>query len=237
MNPNDIRRLLAAMAEQEVGETESKQAPHGNAGSALLTEAVARLTEPQAIQVGDLVRWKRMRGDVSFANKRRPRADEVVIVTARLEEPIREKDGESGSGGAYFREPLDTRVALLHDGGRLVEFWLDARRLEVVPETEPAEDLGALRDAAANLMRPRDPFQPGDLVEWMPGLKNKSAPAEGEVIVVVEQLSEPVYDTSESSSSSPYFREPLDLVCAMIDNDGDLILFYYDSRRFRHAGK
>ena len=104
------------------------------------------------------------------------------------------------------------------------------------------EDSGGVTDAsetsdASDLIRALEllsiqyDFQSGDLVQWKPGLKNKRRPADGEPMIVVEVLDEPAMDT-EKSSGSPYFREPLDLVGAIRDDDGDFMILHYDKRRF-----
>ena len=71
----------------------------------------------------------------------------------------------------------------------------------------------------------------GQLVMWKRGLKNKRRPEVGEPAIVVECLSEPVYD-HEKSTGSAYFREPLDIILGVFDDDEDFNLFYFDSRRF-----
>jgi len=75
-------------------------------------------------------------------------------------------------------------------------------------------------------------FQPGDLVQWKSGLKNKRLPEADQLAVVVEVLSVPVTDEDKGSSGS-YFLEPLDLKLGMIDDDGDFVVYHYDSRRFQ----
>ena len=74
-------------------------------------------------------------------------------------------------------------------------------------------------------------FQPGDLVQWKAGMKNKRLPAADQLAVVVETLPVPVTDEDKGSSGS-YFLEPLDIKLGMIDDDGDFVIFHYDSRRF-----
>ncbi len=71
-------------------------------------------------------------------------------------------------------------------------------------------------------------FQPGDIVQWKAGLRNKSS--EG-LFVVIEVLDAPVLDTS-CEAGSAYFREPLDLLLGLISHGGDFLLYHYDSRRF-----
>lgn len=75
-------------------------------------------------------------------------------------------------------------------------------------------------------------FQPGDLVQWKHGLKNKRLPEVDQMGVVVEVLPTPVTDSDKGASGS-YFLEPLDLRIGIVDDDGDFTIFHYDSRRFR----
>jgi hypothetical protein len=77
----------------------------------------------------------------------------------------------------------------------------------------------------------RHEFRPGQLVRWKPELKNRTFPAYGECGVVVRVLPEPVTDGGNDSGTR-YFREPLDIVLGFVDEDGDFITYYYDSRRF-----
>jgi hypothetical protein len=79
-------------------------------------------------------------------------------------------------------------------------------------------------------------FQPGDIVMWKEGLKNKKYPGENQFAVVIQQLEEPLIQM-ERDSGTPYCREPLDLMLALSDNDGDLVVFYYDKRRFKIVQK
>eukprot|EP01105_Mastigella_eilhardi_P016543 TRINITY_DN3785_c0_g1_i1.p1 TRINITY_DN3785_c0_g1~~TRINITY_DN3785_c0_g1_i1.p1 ORF type:complete len:199 (-),score=47.14 TRINITY_DN3785_c0_g1_i1:335-910(-) len=80
-------------------------------------------------------------------------------------------------------------------------------------------------------------FRQGDMVVWKPGLKNRQRPAEGECGIVLEQLAQPLLTSTkkETEVTSPLFREPLDLAVGMLDSDGDLIVFYFDSHRFMPA--
>ena len=96
-------------------------------------------------------------------------------------------------------------------------------------------DLGTVlleRYAALNMTHA---FQPGELVCWKPGLRNRHAPAYGTPAVVLEVLDPPIYD-GEQESGSAYFREPLSLVIGLFWNRdphrGDFIAFHVDERRF-----
>lgn len=75
-------------------------------------------------------------------------------------------------------------------------------------------------------------FKRGDLVVWKEGLKNKNFPEYGQPAVVIEQLERPIINLSDDSGSS-YYREPLDLILAILSGEGQFVTFYYDSRRFQ----
>ncbi len=76
----------------------------------------------------------------------------------------------------------------------------------------------------------------GDLVTWKRGLKNKKYPQEGQDARVIELLAPPLVNDKEDSGS-PYFGEKLDLVLAILDEDGELLLYHYDKRRFQVVEK
>ena len=95
----------------------------------------------------------------------------------------------------------------------------------------PSGDI--LRERLTSLLA-QECFQPGDLVQWKAGLKNKRLPKQDQLGVVVEMLPAPVTDEDKSSGGS-YFMEPLDMKVGLIDEDGDFVIFHYDSRRFTKA--
>ena len=77
-------------------------------------------------------------------------------------------------------------------------------------------------------------FHKGQLVRWKAGLKSRAAPAYNEAVLLREILAAPIFDTCDASScaGSPYFDEPLTLVLALLDHDGDFVELRYDGRRF-----
>ena len=77
------------------------------------------------------------------------------------------------------------------------------------------------------LMQVEHHFDTGDLVTWKPGLANKTIKGP---FIVTKVLSDPIIDT-EPPPGSVYFREPLDIVIARFDEDGDFVENYLDSRR------
>jgi hypothetical protein len=89
-----------------------------------------------------------------------------------------------------------------------------------------------LLTAAQEALEERHNFRSGQLVEWKITLRNRQLPEYGQAAVVLEVLDEPALNEREPADS-PYYREPLDLVLGVIDGDGDLAAFHFDSRRFR----
>ncbi|MFP4280762.1 MAG: hypothetical protein ACLFQI_12290 [Halochromatium sp.] len=75
-------------------------------------------------------------------------------------------------------------------------------------------DLGSVLLERYAQLNQQQPFKPGDLVCWKPGLKNRRVPAYGTPAVVLEVLDPPIPD-SERESGSAYFREPLSLVLGL----------------------
>jgi hypothetical protein len=86
----------------------------------------------------------------------------------------------------------------------------------------------------ALLREDRPGFQPGEFVRWKEGLKTKRRPLEGEPAVVIEVLKEPIYDPKDEVGST-YFREPLDLILGVLGDEGELISYYFDKRRFERC--
>ncbi|MGP1415601.1 MAG: hypothetical protein ACTTJ6_06725 [Treponema sp.] len=77
-------------------------------------------------------------------------------------------------------------------------------------------------------------FQVGDIVFWKENLKNRKLPAYNEPSIVIEVLSEPIYDSTSDSGSSN-FKEPLTLKLGTLikdDNEMRFVIFYYDGNRF-----
>lgn len=101
----------------------------------------------------------------------------------------------------------------------------------------PAAERGRRLIELADSMDTLHTFRKGQLVRWKAGLKNRSTPAYNEVAVVRDVLADPVFDECEQGkcAGTPYFGEPLTLVLAFLDSDGDFLEFRYDGRRFEPA--
>jgi hypothetical protein len=108
---------------------------------------------------------------------------------------------------------------------------------EEARETPAARHNRRLTELASAMDAPHA-FRKGQLVRWKPGLKNREAPDYNEPAIVRGVLAEPVFDTCEAGrcAGTPMFREPLTLVLAILDSDGDCLEFHYDGRRFEPAG-
>lgn len=74
-------------------------------------------------------------------------------------------------------------------------------------------------------------FKPGDVIELKPFLRNKRLPNYGQPMVITEVLDCPIQG-STTDTGSANFAELLDIRCGVLDEDGDVLFFYYDSRRF-----
>ncbi len=98
------------------------------------------------------------------------------------------------------------------------------------PKTYGEEDVQRLQELYEQLSG-ENSFQKGQFVKWKKGLKNKRLPKENQPAVVIEVLQKSLIDPSPHPGSA-YFREPLDIVLGMRGDDGNLITFYYDKRRF-----
>jgi hypothetical protein len=97
-------------------------------------------------------------------------------------------------------------------------------------------DISKLQKKVSAFLKEAPKFSPGDIVKWKDGLKNKKYPKDGQLCIVIEELEKPIIQDTRDSGS-PYYREPLDLVLALLDDDSDLVVFHYDKRRFELVEK
>jgi len=100
---------------------------------------------------------------------------------------------------------------------------------DYLPESERTnERVKALIDLMMSNARRK--LKPGDICVWEHGLQNRKWPSKNQPVVVIESLSEPIYDGDEHNSGSPYYREPLDVRVMGTDSKR---VFFLDSRRLR----
>jgi len=100
------------------------------------------------------------------------------------------------------------------------------------PVSISAKKLDSLREAFTSFHLEHT-FKAGDIVKWKNGMKNRLKPAYSEPAIVIEFDSGEPALLNEKGSETPYFREPLDLQLGLIDEDGDFVVYYFDSRRFQ----
>jgi hypothetical protein len=121
-------------------------------------------------------------------------------------------------------------VAILDSDGEFIEFYYDSHRIQFVEDADCAPRLVAkLRELLKRLLTPNT-FAVGDAVRWKEGLKNKKRPAGDEPAVVAELLPEVVFDMGKDSGGQ-YFREPLEIKVALLDDDGEVVIYHFDARR------
>ena len=192
-----------------------------------ITERFKQYESAAPLRVGDVVKWK-----AGMRNRRFPRPESVAIVTKVYPEPVYdEKNKESGS--PQFRDPSTVVLGVIDEDGDFVEFHFDGRRFQQASMMDvPQREVATLRERL-QLLNAVETFQPGDIVTWKEGLRNKKHPLPGTAGIVVKVYDKPLYDM-EVGCGSPYFREPLDIVIGVIDDDGDMICFHNDGRRFTH---
>ncbi|KOR28201.1 hypothetical protein TI04_11560 [Achromatium sp. WMS2] len=98
------------------------------------------------------------------------------------------------------------------------------------------EDLSIILKQRYQTFTKKYKFMPGDIVTWKPGLQDRRLPRYGQPAVVMEVLTNPILDP-ENESGSPYFHQRLDIILGIIAEGeavrGELITFYFDSRRFQ----
>lgn len=133
-----------------------------------------------------------------------------------------------------WRGALDRRVAEL---GELVATATEVDRrltfersfIERILAPGYIEDMQRAYETFAT----RHEFEPGQLVRWKAGMRNKLRPPDGAPSIVIDVLTEPQYDARDDrDSGSRYYREPLDIILGMIDEDGEFSVYHFDSRRF-----
>jgi len=90
--------------------------------------------------------------------------------------------------------------------------------------------LQKLKDSYAFMLKSHS-FSEGQVVKWKAGLRNRKLPRENQPAIVWEILCEPIVQ-NDQDTGTPYFRERLDIALALLDKEGDFIVYHYDSRRF-----
>lgn len=125
MDELQLRKLIREELSDQV--SAGDEFTKGVSGSDIqrLRNMYARFTAPSDFSEGDIVVWKE-----GLKNRRMPNYGQRAIVVSRLEEPV--FDGNTESGSAYFREPLDLILGFFDGDDDFVIFHFDSRRFEKV---------------------------------------------------------------------------------------------------------
>jgi hypothetical protein len=113
----------------------------------------------------------------------------------------------------------------------LLEALLEKLSTEDNTEVDIEEYTEKLLATTKHFQTEKHSFKEGDLVVWKKGLKHKQVPEYGVPAIVIKVLEIPIVD-NEAPLASPYYREELDVLLGILDDDDDLLCFYYDSKRF-----
>jgi len=118
----------------------------------------------------------------------------------------------------------------------LIEALLEKISPEKHAQVDIEEYAEKLLSTTKRFQEEKHSFNEGDLVVWKKGLKHKQVPEYGVPAVVIKVLRETILD-NEAPLASPYYREELDILLGILDDDDDLLCFYYDSKRFEPFSK
>eukprot|EP01105_Mastigella_eilhardi_P004134 TRINITY_DN1547_c0_g1_i1.p1 TRINITY_DN1547_c0_g1~~TRINITY_DN1547_c0_g1_i1.p1 ORF type:complete len:253 (+),score=81.00 TRINITY_DN1547_c0_g1_i1:57-761(+) len=230
MNEREKLELLKLLMDRKKKKDGSDPEPRGAMpiGPQELFHKYKVYSQGYDLHAGDLVQWK-----PGMKNRKKPNEGELGIIVNALEQPVYPSlKKEADAGSPLFREPLTLAVGMLDSDGEFIVCHYDKNRFMPAYNSASASHEGSrLQQLFTVLTKMAEPFQPGDLVHWKPGLKNKKRPAENETCVVLEVLPAPVYDM-QKSAGTPYFLEPLSLKLGLLDSDGEFMVFHYDARRF-----
>jgi len=215
------RERAKGKAEKTVSEKEAK-------AIRAISDRFRAYNTPQQFSPGDIVKWKQ-----GMRNRRFPPNDGVAIVTKVYDKPIYDEKAKE-SGSPQFHDPMTVILGVIDEDGDFVEFHYDGSRFELAPRMSvPPRSAQQLRERF-ELFNAVEHFEPGDIVTWKEGLRNKKHPEPGTAALVVKVFDEVIYDKG-AGAGSPYFNEPLGFLIGIIDDDGDFLCFHSDPRRFTHV--
>lgn len=104
--------------------------------------------------------------------------------------------------------------------------------IEKMASLSSREHKDKLAKAAKSFVFETHVFEPGMRVRWKRDITpNCRRPAVGEAAIVLEVL-EPVRVINDDTVGSPVGGSKFDIVIGVLDDDGDLLTFLMDSRRF-----
>jgi hypothetical protein len=74
-------------------------------------------------------------------------------------------------------------------------------------------------------------FEVGQILKWKKGMKNRFRPDYEMPVVVIEILTAPIISEDEEFYS-PYFREKIDIIIGLNDDDDEFVFIHCDRNRF-----
>ncbi len=101
--------------------------------------------------------------------------------------------------------------------------------LKTAPEGDVTTKIEQLKKAQ-NTYATCYEFKIGDIVRWKELMKNKSMPEYNEPAIVLDILTEPIFNSRENIGST-YFNEQLNLKLGII-TDNTFLTFYHEGNRF-----
>jgi hypothetical protein len=121
-NQQDIMaELLKNLIDKDPENEEQKN--YGEDDLALLKAACEKFLQQESFEVGQIVKWKK-----GLKNKKLPHQNQPAIVVGLLDEPVIDRDGESGS--PYFLEKLNIILGIISDDDTFLTFYYDRSRFE-----------------------------------------------------------------------------------------------------------
>lgn len=119
--------LLAEFLKMRTSQTEDsskkEEKNYGEDDINLLKLVCQRFLEKESFEVGEIVKWKE-----NLQNRKFPFPNQPAIVVAILNEPLVNKEDESGS--PYFLENLDIILGVIDPDGTFLTFYYDSKRFE-----------------------------------------------------------------------------------------------------------
>ena len=131
-----------------------------------------------------------------------------------------------------MKERYDMKNVMKEDGCQALQTLEGEMRLLV--EKQFAYNVADLQKRLG-LFLEQNQFAKGQIVVWKDTMRNLRLPECGQPAIVVDVLGQPLVNplADQKGACSPYFKEQLDLVIGLVDEDGDWLVFHVDSRRFR----
>lgn len=140
-------------------------------------------------------------------------------------------------GRRYDKQLADVRIGVIDDNGDFGTFWVSSVWIEELGEhpenasaVAMAHELKELYDEFCK----RHEFKPGNMVKWKTKMKNRRFPRYQDVAMFVKYLPEKIMD-EEEDSGNPDWKKEYDCVIAVVNPDGKMASFIYDSELFTLA--